>query len=164
MRHHVAYNYVIRRRYLKLNFNVARFVSEFESAQFNHHQKLISGLRSGGILLRSPPSESLSPVSHYLDIYEFRLKRLDQCPEPQQTEHMKSLRFDAANFCDGLRAHPTDTCELWSFTESPHFTYGVFVGHESRVILGCIRGVDDRLINSDTRLELWGKHAPGSGG
>ena len=88
----------------------------------------------------------MSSVSHYLDIYEFRLKRLDE--RTQHTEHTTSLRFDTANFCDGLRAHPTDTCELWSFTESPHFTYGVFVGHKSRLVLGCIRGVDDRLILS----------------
>ena len=70
---------------------------------------------------------------------------------------------DTADLCSGLRGHQTDRCELWSFTEAPYFKYGVFVGHESRIILGCIRGVDDRLITPETRIELWGEITPDSG-
>jgi hypothetical protein len=155
---------VIHRRRIELNADVARFLSEFETAQFNHASKLVSGLKSGAINLHSAPRESRSPVSHYLNIYEFRLKRLDQRSESQQTEHTKSLLFDTANLCNGLQSQPTDTCELWSFTETPYFTYGVFIGHESRMILGCIRAVDNRLVNPEIRTELWGEPASDSGG
>ena len=141
-----------------------RFISEFEFAKFNHGSALIAGLRSGDILPYSAPHGTCLPTAHYLDIYEFRLQCLDERHESKRTEHMKSLRFDAADLCDGLRAHPTDTCELWSFTESPRFLYGVFVAHESRIILGCIRSVDNRMITPDLRNELWGESEKDSGG
>ena len=146
-----------------MNSNIARFISEFESTPFNHQQKLISGLRSGEVSLHSAPKEKLLSISHFLAVYEFRLQHLEKRFGSKHTSHTKSLRYDTADLCSGLRGHQTDRCELWSFTEAPYFKYGVFVGHESRIILGCIRGVDDRLITPETRIELWGEITPDSG-
>lgn len=143
---------------------VDRFISEFELAPFNHGAELTSGLRSGDILSLSPPHETRLPTTHYLDIYEFRLERLDQLPKPKQTEHMKSTRFDMVDLCEGLRAQPTGTCELWNFIWSQRFLYGVFVGHESRIILGCVRSIDSMSITPNVRNELWGESARDSGG
>ena len=130
------------------------FISEFELARFNHGSEVISGLRSGDVRSLSPPHETRLPTTHYLDIYEFRLERLDERLELKHTKDMESLRFDTTDLCDGLRGRPTDTCELWTFIKPQRFLYGVFVGYESRIILGCIRSVDNLPITSDIRNKL----------
>ena len=146
-----------------MNSAAETFVREFEFAPFNHGATLIAGLQSGDVLLRSAPKKPMSSVSHYLDIYETRQKRLDERPKAEHTEHTESLQFDVTVLCQGLRFQETGAVELWSFAESPHFLYTVFVGHQSRMVLGCVKGVDDRLVTPETRTELWGKLPEGSG-
>lgn len=131
-----------------------RFVAHFGDAVFRHCAPLLSGLRKGAITLESLSEESSQTASAYSDIYEFRLRHLNGKPA---TEHVESLRLDVEALCVGLKADPADPCDLWIFTEPPHFSYSVFVGHRSRNVLGCIRGVDDRLIDDSIRLKLWGR-------
>lgn len=130
-----------------------RFVSSFECTDFRHRDAIVSGLREGDISLSSVSEDSSQTASAYSDIYEFRLQHLKS---KSATDHVESLRSDVEALCEGLKTDPSDSCDLWIFTEPPHFSYSVFVGRRSRRVLGCIKGVDDRLIDDSIRRELWG--------
>ena len=134
--------------------DIKRFVEEFDGASFRHSEHLLPGLRTGKILLHAASEDSETTASHYLDIYEFRLKRLAERTE--HTSHTSTLRDDVQELVDGLAKRPGEPCDLWMFTETPHFGYSVWIGRESRRIYGCIRGVDDRLVTPEIRSELWG--------
>lgn len=137
-----------------MHSNIKRFVEEFDGASFRHSEYIVDGLRNGRILLHSLSEDSATPASQHLDVYEFRLKRLQERPE--HTAHTRTLRDDVQELVHGLAEHSDEPCQIWIFTEAPHHLYTVWIGRESRTIFGCIRGVDDRLITPETRSELWG--------
>lgn len=134
-----------------------RFVTTFADADFRHREPLLSGIRGGAISLESVSEDSSQEASAYSDIYEFRLEHLRR---KQATQHVESMRSDVEALCEGLKADPSDPCDLWNFTEPPYFLYSVFVGRRSRRVLGCVKAVDDRLIDEQIRRELWGEANP----
>ena len=130
-----------------------RFVSEFNDTKFRHSDELISEIHSGAIRLHSVSESSEQKASAYFDIYHFRSKRL---LDRIQTDHVRSLSTDIKELCDELSRNLTEPCDLWIFEQNPYFSFSVFVGRDSRAIMGCIRAVDDRLIDDEVRRELWG--------
>ena len=147
-----------------MNSDIQRFVDEFREASFSHSEHLIAGLISGEIELHAASEDSGSPASHYLHIYEFRLKNLNDRFENRHTEHTVSLRNDTRLLIDGLQQHPDEICDLWMFTEQPYYNYSIWIGRESRTIFGCVRAVDNRLVTPEIRSELWGNPTPDSDG
>jgi len=134
---------------------VDQFLRLCEAQTFRHKERLISGLKSGECLLRTSPTfhKNRLPCSHYFAIYQRRAKLLEKCT----TDHGRNLRADALALCDALANSPDEPVMIWSFTQAPYFDYSVFEGATSHHILGCVFGVDDRLIDAKTRKELWGE-------
>lgn len=140
----------------ELNEQITAFLDEFSNASFPHSDLLIAGLRAGTIELHSA-SETVQPTSHYLTIYNMRLANLLRRYSSQHTEHTSALCGDMDKLCDQLRNNPEEGCELWSFTEAPYLSYLVFIGHQSRHVLGCLCVADNRLLTPEIRKELWGE-------
>lgn len=133
-----------------------RFASEFKAAHFHHRETLIEGIERGDVTLQSFTEDSSQKASSYLRIYEFRLEGLDR--RLGNTNHVSELKSDVRALCAGLAKEPDDRVDLWIFSKDPYYTYSVFVGHETRSVFGCFRGVDDRLIDAETRRTLWGEN------
>ena len=136
------------------------FLKEFEKATFNHSEELLEGIRNGDALLNNVPRKEMLSTSHYLNIWQFRLDSLQEKMDlltSKPTQHLVAITEDMAQLCDGLRSEPDDSVQLWIFLKDPHFVFAIFVANESRQLLGCVRSVDNRLIDAEVRQELWGE-------
>ena len=145
---------VLQRNYM--SDAAERFASEFAGTDFRHSSMLMGGIHDGSITTFSVSEDSSLPASHYLDIYRLRLKGLKA---RDRTPHVDSMQNDVSALCDGLSSEPTEPCDLWIFQQQPYYNFSVWVGRESRSILGCIRGVDNRLVDDKIRADLWGEAA-----
>lgn len=138
---------------MKMLDKAQQFAEEFADDEFRHSKALIDGIRDGSISLYSAPDRSKQRAAEYLHIYR---SRLDHLQTRTDTAHVNSLREDVRVLCENLSLDPNQKCELWIFNQIPYYDYSIFVGHLNRDIIGCVRGVDDRLIDQDMRRQLWG--------
>ncbi len=132
------------------------FIDRYDSQIFNRSDELLKGLRDGSIHLESTSLESRQLSSAYLDIYQFRLERLKQKPS---SDHARAMAADVGDLCIHLEEHPESPIDLWIFSQSPHFSYSVFVTRELHLVAGCIRGIDARQISESALTELCGRHS-----
>jgi len=135
--------------------NAQKFIAEFGDHEFRHSEVLLRGICEGEISVDSASEGSSQQAGAYLDIYEFRLEGL--VDRRGTTEHIESLRADVTVLCEGLREDRNEPCDLWIFEEPPYYMYSVWIGRRSRKILGCVKGIDDRLISDAQRRQIWGE-------
>ena len=138
-----------------MNDSVHRFVCDFGDASFHHKETLIEGMKKNEVSFESLTEDACQRASDYLELYVFRLRGMDR--RLGNRAHVSDLKSDVRALCAGFAAEPDDLVDLLIFTKDPYYTYSVFVGHESRAVFGCIRGVDNRLVDADTRRMLWGE-------
>lgn len=133
---------------------IIEFLKICETANFRHQDELMTELKSGKAIFNSdiPADVRLLPASHYLAIYQRRAKHLQK----YSTAHAASLKEDVLALCKELEKTPQSLVQIWSFSKPPYFDYSVFVDTANNHILGCILGIDARLIDESTRIELWG--------
>jgi hypothetical protein len=122
---------------------------------FRHRERLLAELDSGQTIFRTHTANEATSLtcSQYLAIYRRRGEHISELA----TAHAFSLREDVLALCKELEKPPDEPVRIWSFSKPPYYDYDVFEGAETRRILGCILGVDDRLIDNQTRETLWGK-------
>ena len=135
--------------------NVSDLLKNFEHTYFRHREELLTELNSGQTTFYSHTLADVHqlPAKHYLAIYQQRAKHVQKFT----TEHAVSLRNDLVALCQELKKTPEEFVQIWSFSKLPYFNYAVFVGASNHQIFGCILAVDDRLIDDETRIQLWGK-------
>ncbi|HEX4950234.1 MAG TPA: hypothetical protein VFZ34_26440 [Blastocatellia bacterium] len=136
---------------------LAEFLKISKTSNYRHREQLMVELQTGQTVLQphSDADKNWLPCRHYLEIYQRRARYAQQYMTA--TEHVVGLTNDCLALCEELVKTPDEPVEIWSFTKQPYFNYAVFVGANSHHILGCILGVDDRLIDDTTRKILWGE-------
>lgn len=130
------------------------FIAQYGSQVFNQSDVLLGGLRDGSIQFESASTESSQLNRVYLDIYQFRLERLRKT---SFSDHGRAVAADVEDLCVHLAEHPESPCDLWIFSQRPYFNYSVFVTRDCRLVAGCIRGVDARLLSEAELAQLWGR-------
>lgn len=128
------------------------FITRHGRATFRHSAELFAAIRSGACVLDHAANGTQSlPCSHLVHIYRRRADHLRQFSSP----HAACVTADVLALLAELERSPEEPCGLWGFSLSPHFKFSIFEGLTSQRILGCIRGVDDRLIDGPIRKKLW---------
>lgn len=131
------------------------FRSRYAGADFPHQAELWGGLLRGDWSLRSAPDTAATNLtcSHYLRICQVRERLLRRF----STAHAQRVRADVLSLCRELALNPEEPVLLWMFASPPYHDLAVFEGAMSRRILGCIAGVDARLVSPEEWTTLRGE-------
>ena len=121
-----------------LTNEMSRFLEEFRDGNFRHRARLVSGLEDGSATLYRVSEDSKQSTGNLLSTFTVRLRILDKLLLEDFSVEKQSIRDDVDELCDGLRQHLDDLCDTWIFKHSGGGTTCVYVGRQSRKVMGCV--------------------------
>ena len=131
---------VIRLSITLMDNDLARFVAEFRDVDFSHRDYIISGIEAGTVSLHSVSENSTQSIAEIARTFERRSRMLSRHLEAEYCDAKQLLLNDTADLCKGLREHLDDQCDFWIFSHSHGGMICVYIAHQSRNIMGCVRG------------------------
>ena len=130
------------------------FVTIHGGSTFRHSEELFAAIHSGACLLTTSALGDRSlPCSNLLSIYRTRTNMLRE--RNLNSLHANGLLSDLEALTSELERSQDEPCGVWCFSLQPHHMIDVFEALHTHRILGCIRAVDDRLIDEETRNHIW---------
>lgn len=122
-----------------------------QNLSLNRRDLIIEGILAGRFIVELHTGRV--PSKNLLSIYKVRAQHLKRF----STSHAKRLQQEVVDFCAKLESTPEDEVQIWTAYGDRSEDQNLFVGVQSKKVLGCLTTVSSDSVTETEWQLLWGK-------